>query len=419
MAWIEKRGNKYRVYWDIGTPNDRKRRMESFDAREEADQFMKKVEYELSTGLYIDISRMTFGEYLDHWLKFHKDNLAPKTLDSYQCEIKNHIKPKLGGIKLAKLAPLHIQEYYTDLRAKGKANIHQRQIDVYQEQYNAAVKDKLSTKEQKRIYGNLTRAKGRLKKMLDEEKGGLSNTTINYHHRIIHKALTQAVKWQMVARNVADAVEAPRPNNVEINYLKRDEVNRFITCIKDSIYHPIYATAILTGMRQGEILGLRWQDIDFNAGIIKVRQQLQYLPSKGYSYSDPKQKSIRDIPMPLPMNAIFREVRKQQSQLKEIYGTEYEDNDLVFCATNGRPLNRSLVTRNLKSLLEKHGFEHIRFHALRHTFATMARAAGVPMEDIQDLLGHADISTTKNMYTHVEIEPLRDSMKKLTDYLDM
>lgn len=419
MAWIEKRGKKYRVCWDVGTPDDRKRRTEAFDTPEEADQFKKKIEYELSIGTYIDVSKMTVGKYLDHWLKYHQDNLAPKTLDSYQCEIKNHIKPYLGGIKLAKLAPLHLQEYYARLRSEGKANILRRQIETLQNEYDTAVKDELPTKEQKRIKANLTRAKARLEKMLKEGKGGLSNTTINYHHRIIHKALTQAVKWQMVARNVADAVEAPRPDDTEIKYLGRDEVNRFINCIKKSTYYPIYAAAILTGMRQGEILGLRWQDVDFNSGIVKVRQQLQYTKAKGYFFKTPKQKSIRDIPMPLPLNGVFREVRKEQSRLKEIYGTKYEDNDLVFCATNGRPLSRSLVTRSLKDLLEVHGFEHIRFHALRHTFATMARAAGVPMEDIQDLLGHADISTTKNMYTHVEIEPLRDSMKKLTDYLDI
>jgi len=419
MAWLEKRGNKYKVYWDVSTPDDRKRRVQAFDTPEEAKQFKKKVEYELSIGTYIDVSKMTFGEYLDHWLRFHGDNLSPKTLDSYRCEIKNHIKPNLGRIKLAKIAPLHIQEYYSHLRTEGRANMCRRLIEYYQDQYNDAVKKEFPAQKQKSIYANLTRAKSRLEILLNKGEGGLSNTTVNYHHRIIHKALNQAVKWQMVGRNVTDAVEPPRPDDTKINYLKKDEVNKFITCIKKSTYYPIYTTAILTGMRQGEMLGLRWQDVDFNAGVVKVRQQLQHTKDKGYFFKIPKQNSTRDIPMPLPLNAVFREVRKEQSKLKEIYGTAYEDNNLILCAANGRPLSRSLITRNLKKLLKKHGFEHIRFHALRHTFATMARAAGVPMEDIQDLLGHADISTTKNMYTHVEIGPLRDSMKKLTDYLDI
>ncbi len=417
MAWIEKRGKKYRVCWDVGTPDDRKRRTESFDTPEEADQHKKKIEYQMSIGIYIDVSKMTFGEYLDYWLKHHGPKLGPKTLESYEGEIKNHIKPGLGKIKLAKLAPLHLQEFYSHLQLEGKANVRRRQIEVLQKEYDAAVKNKLPAKEQKRIHGNLTRAKARLEKMIEEGRGGLSNTTINYHHRIIHKALEQAMKWQMVAQNVADAVEAPKPDDVEIDYVKRHELEQFIACIKSSVYYAIYMVAIFTGMRQGEILGLKWQYVDFDAGIIKVRQQLQYTAKKGYSYPKPKQKSIRDIPMPLPLNAILRQVRKEQERLREIYDDKYEDNNLVFCTPEGRPLNRSLITRSLSDTLEKHGFKHIRFHALRHTFATMARAAGVPMEDIQDLLGHADISTTKNMYTHVEIEPLRKSVDKLTEYM--
>jgi len=428
MAWIEKRGKRWRVVWDVGSPDSRIRRIESFTKPEDAKVFKSKIEVDLNSGTYIEPSKMTFGEYLDHWIRIHGDNIAPKTLDSYLCEIKNHIKPNLGGIKLSKLSPMQLQDYYSHLRREGKTDIAKILISKFEAEYEDAVKQKLSKKDHKRIQKKLTRAKDRLKDIISDNTGGLSTTSINYHHRIIHKALKQAVKWQMVARNIADAVEPPPPADTEIKYLKRDEVTRFISCIKESSYYPIIATAILTGMRQGEILGLKWQNIDFDEGIVKVRQQLQYITGQGYSYPKPKQKSMRNIPMPLPLNAILREVRKEQNRIKGIYEeaakknngiNEYKDQGLIFCTYNGCPLIRSTVTRNLQLLLEKHKFDKIRFHALRHTFATMARGAGVPMEDIQDLLGHADISTTKNMYTHVEIEPLRDSMKKLTDYLSI
>lgn len=419
MAWIEKRGKKHRVCWDVGTGEERKRRVESFDTLDEADQYKKKIEYQMSIGIYIDVTKMTFGEFLDYWLNHHGTKLAPKTIESYRSEIKNHIKPRLGNIKLAKLAPLHLQELYSHLRLDGKASVRRRQIEELQKEYDVAVKDKLPINEQKRIKENLDRAKVRMDVMIKTKDCGLSNTTINYHHRIIHKALRQAMKWQMVAQNVADAVEAPKPDDVEIDYVKRHELEQFIACIKSSIYFAIYMIAIFTGMRQGEILGLNWDCVDFDSGIIKVRLQLQYTVAEGYRFPKPKQKSIRDIPMPLPLNAILRQVRKEQERLKEIYKDKYEDNNLVFCTPDGRPLNRSLISRNLSRTLKEHGFKHVRFHALRHTFATMARAAGVPMEDIQDLLGHTDISTTKNMYTHVEIEPLRKSVNKLTDYMGM
>lgn len=407
MAWIEKRGNKYKVYWDVGSTENRERRVASFDSSEEANQFKKKVEYELSVGTYIEVSKMTFGEYLEHWIRLHGPKLAPKTLDSYKGEIRTHIKPNLGQIKLSKLSPMHLQDYYAHLLEQGKAEVLQRQLGDLKD-----MKNKKSEKLKKNL-------EARLKEMLTAGKAGLSPTSVNYQHRIIRKALNQAVKWQMVARNVADAVEPPKRSHTQIQYLGRDEVNRFIGCIKESQYYPIIATAILTGMRRGEILGLRWQDVDLAAGVIHVRQQLQYIPGQGYFFKEPKQHSIRDIPMPLPMNSILRSVRKNQSHLKEIYSEKYHDNNLIFCLPDGQPASASTITRSFQALLDENGFERIRFHSLRHSFATMARAAGVPMEDIQDLLGHADISTTKNMYTHVEIEPLRDSMKKLTDYLDI
>ncbi|HHV76528.1 MAG TPA: site-specific integrase [Syntrophothermus lipocalidus] len=318
MARIEKRGKKYRVVWDTGTPDNRKRRIQSFDTFAEAKQFKARIELELSTGTYVEPAQMTFGQYLDHWLALHGDKLAPKTLDSYQCEIKNHIKPHLGSIKLSKLSPMHLQDYYVFMLREGKT----------------------------------------------DGTGGLSPTTVNYHHRLIHKALEQAVKWQMVARNVADAVEPPRPERKQINYLHRDEVNRFINCIKESPDYPIIATAILTGMRRGEILGLRWQDINFEKGLIHVRQQLQYIQGQGYFFKTPKQHSIRDIPMPLPLNAIFRSIRKQQAEIKAIYEqaardsckeSQYTDLDLVFCRYDGRPLNPSGLTRRFQALLKQHG----------------------------------------------------------------
>ena len=420
MAYIVKSGKKHKVYWDIGTPEKRERRSESFDTPDEAKQFKLKIEYEQSIGTFINVSKMTVGEYLDHWLNIHGPKIAEKTLESYECEIENHIKPNLGNIKLSKLSPMHIEEYYAKMRKEGKSLVLERRIATYQSVYDAAVKDKLPAKKQKQALANVTRAKARLNKMKTEGKTGLSNTTINYHHRILHKALKQAVKWQNLALNATDAVTPPTPDKVVINYLQRDKVNRFIECVKDSFFYAIYVIAILTGMRQGEILGLKWQDIDFEYGIIRVRQQLKYNKAKGYHFEPPKQHSVRDIPMPLPINAILRKAQKEQAKVKEIFleaDKPYNTNNLVFCSEVGQPLNRSRVTRDLKAQLIKYDFEHVRFHALRHTFATMCRAAGVPMEDIQDMLGHADISTTKNMYTHVEIEPLRKSMDKMTEYL--
>lgn len=400
MAWIEKRGNKYRVYWWLDGGEKRKRNFLSFDSQDEADTFKKKLEYQESIGIVFDPVKMTFAEYLDHWLEIHKIKLAPKTYASYHCEIENHIKPHLGNIKLLRLTPMQLQNYYVTIQKEGKANILRRKLE----------KENLDKRAKKR-------AEKRLQVMIAEGKGGLSGTTAHYHHRIIHKALKQALKWQMVGQNVADAVDPPKKNDTEIEYMKKHQVHQFIDAIKDTSDYPVILAAIFTGMRQGELLGIRWQDVDLDAGIIHVRQQLQYLPDEGYFFKAPKKNSKRNIPMPLPLNSVLRQIKKEQEKYRQIYGEEYKDLDLVFCNPDGSPQDGTALTKRFQSLLKQNDLPKMRFHSLRHTFATMCRGAGMNIEDIQDLLGHADISTTKNMYTHIEIETLKKAMSKFEEYM--
>lgn len=423
MAWIEKRSkNRYRVVWDVGSPDNRERRMEYIDGWEEAKAFKSKIEVELNSGTYVEPSKITFGEYLDRWIEIHGGRLAPKTLRSYQTEIKNHMKPKLGSIPLSKLSPLHLQEYYAFLLNDGRAEIQRRNIKFIKEtNLQSKIADK---KELKKLNDKLVRAQALLDNMIVSGNGGLSSTSVAYQHRIIHKALDQAVKLQMVIRNVADAVEAPQPRKKEMQYMQIETVNDFLSIIKGSPDYPIIVAAIFTGMRQGELLGLRWEDIDFNVGTISVRQQLQYIHEKGYFFKEPKRESQRSIPMPLPLSSLLRQVRKEQETIKAIYEeaaqekegkNEYKDNDLVFCNHDGSPLDGTGVTKRFQKLCKRNEFPKMRFHDLRHTFATMARSAGVPIEDLQDLLGHADISTTKKIYTHVELEPIQKAMQKVSE----
>mgnify|MGYP000947716538 CR=1 FL=1 len=340
--------------------------------------------------------------FLDHWLNIHKENLKPKTLASYRCEIKNHINPKLGHIKLTKLTPLQLQSYYTYLFSEGRAEIIRKRISRLDPKDTRAIK----------------RAEKRLVAMEKEGSCGLSPSTVIYHHRIIHKALKQAYRWQMVGRNVADAVEPPKAAVKEIEYMKKSQVHKFIEAIKGSSDFPVILAAIFTGMRQGELLGLRWQDIDLDRGLIHVRQQSQYLPDRGFYFDDPKQNSKRTIPIPLPLNSALRQIQKDHLRYRSIYLQDYKDNDLVFCNPDGSQQEGTALTKRFQRLLEQNGLPKMRFHSLRHTFATMARGAGMNIEDIQDLLGHANISTTKNMYTHIEIGPLKKAMTKLEKYME-
>lgn len=421
MAWIEKRktksGTKYRVGWDIGTPEKRERRFsELFDSYEDAKNFRSQKEVELQSGAYIEPTKMTVRQYFEYWLEIRPKKLSDKTEESYRCEFKNHIGPELGDYKIKKLAPLHVQTYYKKMLEEGRVLVLKRQIAEIEKKIEATPPGQHRNRQIRR----LDRAKERLETMIREGKCGLSSTTVNYHHRILHKMFQQAVKWRDLQFNICDAVEPPSPEQKEMSFLTREEISKFLESIKTSYMSGIFLTAIFTGMRRGEILGLKWQDIDFDAGIIHVRRQLQYTKTKGYNLDkEPKRNSKRDIPMPLPLNVALRAIQKKQNEFREKLedGTVWNEHNLVFCRGDGHPWYGSVITRELHRVLDENGIKRIRFHDLRHSFATAARNSGVSIEDLQDMLGHAEINTTKKMYVHKDVKPLQRAMDRLSEYL--
>jgi integrase len=375
----------------------------------EVQKVMNEMLHKLQTGTYIETHNLTVAEYFNHWIETYcTPNLAPKTLHSYRSEISNHIIPNLGQIPLEKLSPLHLQSYYSQLLTSGRRD------------------------------GN----------------GGLSARTILYHHRIIREALKHAFRWQLVSRNVADAVEPPRFKKKEMFVMSREEVLTFLEAIEEHRDYAIIYTAIYTGMRQGELLGLTWKNVDLKHKVLNVRQQLQYQPGNGYVFKEPKTpRSKRQIPLTPGMVDVFKEIRKLQAQDKLLLGVKkdgneedaadqskysdnqtateihspeddasdkkkkYEDNDLVFCLENGKPLDGTNLTKRFKALAKKHGHPEMRFHDLRHTCATLLLAAGVDPKKVQDILGHESFNTTMDVYGHVLPSMQREAMDKLNAFM--
>ncbi|WP_084665658.1 site-specific integrase [Thermanaeromonas toyohensis] len=327
--------------------------------KKEAEKEMVRMLNELERGTYVEPSGMTVGEYLLHWLEAYcKPNLAPKTLQSYSYIIHQHLIPALGHIKLDKLQPLHLQEYYSKALQSGRK----------------------------------------------DGKGGLSLRSVQYHHRILHEALGHALKWQLVHRNVAEAVEAPRYKRPDVKALSPEEVNKLLAKAKE-INHPDYAllvTAVYTGMRQGELLGLRWQDIDMTAGVAYVRQILQKLPGQPVMFKEPKtQAGKRQVVLSPAVIDILKAAKKQQAENRLRLGQAYQDYGLVFCRENGLPLDPFTVTHRFKKLAKLAGFPELRFHDLRHTHATLLLAQGVHPKVVQERLGHRSITLTLDTYSHV------------------
>lgn len=319
-------------------------------------------------GINIDPKKITFSEYMDKWLKdFGKTNLAPRTLESYESIIEKYLKPELGAIQLSKLSPAHLREFYTKSLTEGR-------VDTKQE------------------------TKGK----------ALTANTVRHFHRLIHLALHQAVRWELVFRNVADAVDPPKQQNEndegskDLVFLTEQEIETLFKTLKPTYaYLPAYI-AVNTGMRIGEVLGLRWQDVDLEGKTLTIKQTLQTVKREIKVRNKAKTKgSRRTIDLPdnliaaLKKEAILQEARKKWDKDKI-----YQDNDLVCCREDGIPIKPSSFGSYFVILAHRAGL-NISFHTLRHTHASLLLKAGEYPKVISERLGHSQIGITMDIYSHI------------------
>jgi integrase len=318
--------------------------------RAEARDKLAKALSDRIDGIMYDDENMTVGDYLDGWLKGSVyGSVRRSTYDRDTNLVSNHIKPVLGGLKLKKLNPAHVQSFYRD------------RLDV-----------------------------------------GLSASTVHKMHDTLRRSLAQAVKWYLVSQNVADAVKPPRPAPKEIHALSADDTRRMLeTAIGDRL-EALYVLAVHTGMRQGELLALRWQDVDMENAVVSIRRSLTRSGGR-VVFGEPKtKKSRRSIRLTPQAVEALRSHLKRQLRDMEILGDHYQDQSLVFATDTGGPISPSnLKQGNVASLLKRAGLPHMRFHDLRHTCATLLLTRGVHPKFVQELLGHATIAITLDTYSHV------------------
>ena len=300
-------------------------------------------------GLVFDAANITVSDYLDRWLSASVKNTVRKnTFARYEQIVRLHLKPALGSKKLKTLTPAHVRALY------------RHKLDA-----------------------------------------GFSPRTVQYIHVTLHKALKQAVADGLVHKNVSEAVTPPRSARKEIIPLTAEQVKTFLYAVRDSRMSGLYVLAVTTGMRQGELLGLRWADVDLEAGTLSVRRTLS-MTRDGPIFTAPKTaKSRRSIGL---TNATVEALRRHLSnQLAEIeaMGDEYEDQGLIFPNLRGRPLHPWILATDFKKLMERAELPRIRFHDLRHTFATLMLQNGEHPKVVQEMLGHATISITLDIYSHV------------------
>jgi len=365
-AHVEKRSkDRYTIVIDKGRNADGERDREYIPteitnkrkAQEEADRIL--LEYR--NGNYIPPSSLTFSEYLDVWLKdYGLQKLSDRTYEFYDCMFRLHTKPQLGSNLLDQLQPLHIQRYYNYLRGESRK---------------------------------------------DGKTGGLSEATIFKHHCILHKALKTAVKWKMIRENPADFVEIPkRPDSDTASYYEPEQAVTMLKCASNEPIdkYAMISIAVYGGTRRGETIGLRWQDIDWDNCVLKIRQTVQYTKQRGIFIKGTKsKKGKRDIKVPESVIDSLKIHQANQQKLKDDLQTDYIDNDLVFCQDDGKPMFPDTITSWFQKFLKKHNLPKIRFHDLRHTNITIMIANKIPDIEIARRAGHADPATPHRLYGHV------------------
>ncbi|GIM45915.1 site-specific integrase [Collibacillus ludicampi] len=350
---VFKRGSTWAYVVDLPRGEDGKRKQKKkggFATKKEAEAALAKFIADVERGMYVEDAKITLGEYLEEWLKDKQANVRKSTFRSYAWLVNNHIIPHIGQIELTKLTPVHLQRLYTKLQ---------------------------------------------------QQEQPLSNRSILHAHLIIQEALDRALKWGMVARNVAKAIDPPRPKKVDFQVWNEEEVKRFLEVAKDDRYYVAFLLAITTGMRKGEILGLRWQDVDLEKGIISVRQTLSYT-GKGSEFQAPKtDHGKRAIAIPPQVVEFLRKHKVKQAEEKLLAGPLYQDHDLVVATQVGTPVTARNLDRSWYKLRDEADVPKIRFHDLRHTHASLMLLQGIHPKVVSERLGHANIGITLDTYSHV------------------
>jgi len=369
---IRKRGSTYSIVVDIGRDENGKRKQKWFSGyktKKEAERALADIIAKIEKGEYFEPKKITLSQFLDEWLDVYcRPKLAPKTYKSYSEIVRLYFKPILGHIELTKLNPAVIQRYYN---------------------------------------------------MLKEEKQ-LSDTTINYHHRLLRNALKHAVKWQYISKNPCDAVDAPKKRKVEMKVWSKEDIKKAEEIFSDTPIFLHVMLAIYTGMRLGEICALKWEDINFQEGTCIVRRTIQRV-NKEIIIKKPKtENSIRIVVLPQNITKLLKLEKKKQAESKMLFGSEYNTSYDGFISVweDGRLKEPDYVSKKFHKILSSAPeLPMIRFHDLRHTHATLMLASGVHMKVISERLGHSQIGITMDLYSHVSIDLQKEAIKKLETLL--
>lgn len=362
---------RYTAGYDPGTGKQIQRSITGKTQKEVA-QKLKQATYELDQGTYTAPCRLTVLEWLDTWKKEYTEDVKPSTAYIYKKNIDMYIVPYIGSVKLQALTTPMIQALYN--------------------------------------------------KLLKPEKEGakaLSAKSVRNVHGVLHKALQQAVLVGYIRGNPADACKPPRAEKKEVYPLDESHVADFLKAIQDHPHEYLYKIALFTGLREGEVLGLTWDCLDFEHGTLLIKQQLRREQQKGgkYYFSPPKNSKPRVLSLAPSVVRLFRCQKLKQNYQRLEAGELWTENNLIFTNQTGGVLSYRTVYDCFKRVMAKIGSPATRFHDLRHTYAVLAIKSGDDIKTVQENLGHATAAFTLDVYGHVTAQMRKDSANRMEEVI--
>ena len=365
MAHIRKRGPRR---WEVSVHlGGGKRHWRSVrGTKRQAERVAARLEEEAQSGALVESTAITLGTYLEQWLETHvRLHNAPRTYQDYRYHVERFLQPRLGHFRLTHLRPMHLQGLQVDLRQQG-----------------------------------LTR-------------------TADYVHQVVRKALNDAVRLQLLARNPALAARPPRSRPQPADIPSVEVVRAALTAIRGTDLELPIRLAVTTGVRPGELVALRWRDLELEAGRARIRQSLQRIKGKGLVFAPTKtHRSTRTIALDAGVVQQLKEHRTSQAARRKELGPLYKDHDLVFAQADGHPVASGVMLDRFQRALRRAGLPSLRIKDLRHVHASIMLSEGVHPRVVQEQLGHASITLTLNTYSHVTPGIQSEAVQRVGKVLD-
>lgn len=360
-SFVKKRGQRWTAFYYVpGLAGQRRQRSKGgFATKREAQAFLSSVLTSVQQGDYVEHSKLTVADYLTkRWLPLMKSSIRPSTWDSYQRVIDCHVIPYVGSTALQELSTDQIDHLYSQLMMTGRH---------------------------------------------DGKPGGLSPKTVRYVHSTLHKALKDAERKRLIVRNPAAVADPPKlrqSGDREMQTWTPDELRVFLAAMTPHRLYAAYLLAVSTGMRRGEVLGLRWRDISFDNRRLAVRQTITSVNYQ-LDFGTPKTKrGRRSVALDsVTVEALQAHQRRQLAE-RQLVEPDYQNLDLVFAKPDGTPIHPDFFSQTFDRTVARLDLTRIRFHDLRHTHATLGLSAGVPAKIMSDRLGHSTVAFTQDRYMH-------------------